>query len=306
LAAAAISPLAAPELLLDGVAFPEGPRWHAGELWFSDILGQRIYRCSTGGRLEVVIRLEDELPSGLGFLPDGSLIFVAMQARKLMRLSGGELTVHADLSALPGHSLNDMLVDATGRAYVGNRLPRRPGLQPYDSDPERMESVFLVQDDGSVSVAADDLDGPNGMEISPDGRTLIVAETRGGRLTAFDVEADGRLTGRRVFAEFVRATPDGICLDAEGAVWAGSALTGEFLRVLEGGTITHRHALTDGFWALACALGGPDGRSLFLMTALWSMDEHGGRMRPGGSNAKGRILRATVDVPSAIRTAVAQ
>jgi sugar lactone lactonase YvrE len=199
-----------------------------------------------------------------------------------------------------------MLVDATGRAYVGNRLPRRPGLQPYDSDPERMESVFLVQDDGSVSVAADDLDGPNGMEISPDGRTLIVAETRGGRLTAFDVEADGRLTGRRVFAEFVRATPDGICLDAEGAVWAGSALTGEFLRVLEGGTITHRHALTDGFWALACALGGPDGRSLFLMTALWSMDEHGGRMRPGGSNAKGRILRATVDVPSAIRTAVAQ
>ena len=249
-----------PAPLLDGLAFPEGPRWHDGWLWFSDVSNKRVVRVALDGRHEVVATFDDR-PSGLGFLPDGTLLVVAMMQRQLLRVAGGTVGPYADLRDFGGDFANDMVVDREGRAYVGVRSAQlRPGFAVAEGDAP--DCVVVVDPSGQASVAADRLVAPNGTVITPDGRTLVLAETYAHRLTAFDRGPDGSLSARRVFATLDGVFPDGICLDDEGAVWVGSPYSNEFVRVLEGGVITDRVAVAGG---VACALGGPDRHTLFLL-----------------------------------------
>lgn len=250
---------AQPEVLLDGIVFPEGPRWHDGKLWFSDMHSHRVMTVDPQGQSEVVTET-DGPPSGLGFLPDGTLLIAGMHTRLVWRFDGAELKVHADLRDYPGEFLNDMVVDADGRAYVGCRWHRRPDRTTAS------DLVIMVQPDGASSVALDDVVGPNGTVITADGSTLILAETQAHRITSFDRAPDGSLSGRRPFADLGRSFPDGISLDADGALWVGTALGKECLRVAEGGEILERISY-DERWAVACTLGGPDRRRLYLCTA---------------------------------------
>jgi sugar lactone lactonase YvrE len=246
-------------LLVDGLSFPEGPRWYDGTLWFVD--GGAVQRVDAAGSRETVTAVEGN-PSGMGFLPDGALLVVSMRGRRLLRVSSGAIAVHADLSVFPGDFLNDMVVDGTGFAYVGTR---RHGLQPTVAPPapdQELDALLVVDPDGRARVAADGLISPNGAVITPDGATLIVAETYGHRLTSFDRASDGSLHGRRVFAEVPGRFPDGMSLDEQGAVWFGSPYTDEFVRVAEGGDVLDRVPLTT---AVACALGGPRRDTLFLL-----------------------------------------
>jgi sugar lactone lactonase YvrE len=200
-------------------------------------------------------------PSGLGWLPDGRLLVVSMQDRRLLRLDGGALVEVADLSRLAPAPCNDMLVDGHGRAYIGNF-----GFDLQARAPFAPTTLVMVTPDGRTSVVADDLHFPNGTVLTPDGRTLIVAESYGQRLTAFDVTGDGTLSNRRVWAQLhgKGVGPDGICLDQEGAVWLASPVSREVLRVREGGALTHRIPTTGQ--AVACMLGGADRRTLFVLT----------------------------------------
>ena len=250
--------LPTPHKVVDGLAFAEAPRWHAGKLWFSDMYAQRVHCIEADGSLTTVAALADH-PSGLGWLPDGRLLVVSMAKRQLLRLEPHGWVVHADLSHLAGFDCNDMVVDRQGRAYVGNL-----GFDVFAQAPMQPANLVLVTPDGQARTVAEDLLFPNGAVITPDGATLIMAETFGHRLTAFDVAADGLLSGRRVWAELGEVMPDGICLDAEGAMWVASPLTAEFIRVREGGEITDRIASAQP--AIACALGGADGRTLYMVS----------------------------------------
>lgn len=244
--------------LVDGLAFAEAPRWHNGELWFSDFYTHQVMRVDRDGRAHVVVEVPNQ-PSGLGWLPDGRLLVVSMVDRKLMRLDPSGLTQVADLSSLAGFHCNDMVVDARGRAYVGNF-----GFDLFTQPVVPKATVLtMVSPDGSVSVAADDLWFPNGTVITPDGKTMIIGETFARRLTAFDIAPDGTLGNRRVWAELGDIAPDGICLDAEGAVWVASPRSKEFVRVLQSGDITRRIPVSNQ--AIACALGGDDGKRLFMV-----------------------------------------
>jgi sugar lactone lactonase YvrE len=248
-----------PRVLLDGLAFPEGPRWHDAVLWF--VNGGAVCRVDLDGTMESVAPIEGGA-SGMGFLTDGTAIVVSMRGRRLMHLSDSGPELHADLRQFPGDFLNDMVVDEQGLAYVGTR---RNGMHPTfapHSKADELDALVLVEPDGSARLAADGLISPNGAVISPDGTVLIVAETYGHRLTRFDRAGDGSLHSRRVFAEVPGRFPDGICLDEEGAVWFGSPYTDEFVRVREGGEIADRIPLPAG---VACALGGPDRCTLFLL-----------------------------------------
>lgn len=278
-----------PELrpFLSGLAFPESPRWHEGALWFSDFYRQRVQRALADGTLETVAELDDQ-PSGLGWLPDGRLLVVGMTKKQLLRLDRGGLQVAAELHAWVPAYCNDMLVDPQGRAYIGNfgfDLPRRAPFAP---------TVLLVVDaGGGVQVAARDLHFPNGMALADEGRTLIVAESYGQRLTAFTREADGSLHDRRTWAQFDgRVGPDGICIDAQGAAWIASPVSREVLRVREGGEVTHRIATAEQ--AVACALGGADGRTLYVCTGRVMVTPDQSRAAPGGA-----IWQARVEVPAA-------
>jgi sugar lactone lactonase YvrE len=276
------------EPLVTGLAFPEAPRWHDGALWFSDFYDHRVGRVGADGRVETVAEVPGQ-PSGLGWLPDGRLLIVSMNDRRLMRLEGGSLVQAADLSALARWPCNDMLVDAHGRAYIGNfgfDLQRRAPFAPT--------SLLLVTPDGRARVAAEDMHFPNGAVLTPDGRTLIVGESYGQRLTAFDVMDDGSLARRRVWAQLEGkgVGPDGICLDAQGAIWLASPVTREVLRVREGGAITHRIA-TPG-QAVACMLGGADRKTLFVLTGRVLVTPVQSREERGGV-----IYAAQVDVPGA-------
>jgi sugar lactone lactonase YvrE len=275
------------DVVLADLAFAEGPRWHEGRLWFSDMHDHRVAAVDLAGTAETIVEVPGQ-PSGLGWLPDGTLLVVSMVDRRLLRLDGGVLTEVADLSAQATFHCNDMVVDAQGRAYVGNfGWDLHGGGAPVDA------VLLLVTPDGGTRVVATDLSFPNGSVITPDGATLIVGESFAARLTAFDVAPDGALSNRREWARLDGAVPDGICLDAEGAIWVASPLSAEVLRVREGGAVTHRVPVETQ--AFACMLGGSERRHLFVCTAL---DSDPARCRETRS---GRIEVVEVEVPGAGR-----
>ncbi len=270
---------ATPELqtVVNGLAFAEAPRWHAGKLWFSDMYMHTVHCLEPDGRLTTVAEVPGR-PSGLGWLPDGRMLVVSMTDRRVLRLEPEGLVEHADLSHLARFDCNDMVVDRLGRAYVGNL-----GFDVFSGAPMQPADLVIVASDGQARTVAEGLLFPNGAVTTPDGKTLVIAETFGHRLTAFDMAADGTLTGRRVWADLGAAMPDGICLDAEGAIWLGSPLTSEFLRVREGGEITDRIACTQP--AIACALGGPDGRTLYMVSGPTTRPEEALAARTGRIDA---------------------
>lgn len=286
------------ETILSGYHFVEGPRWHEGQLWFSDMHGHRVMRSALDGTAHEVVKIEDDHPSGLGWLPDGRLLVVAMSSRQLRRVEAdGSVVVHADLSRIAKGDCNDMITRADGTAWVGDM-----GFDVHaESAAPAPGQTIVVRPDGSAASAAGDLVAPNGHVLTEDGETLIVAESGGFRLTAFDVAADGALANRRSYAEltpepgFDFAPPDGICLDAEGAVWLGDPIARKFYRVLPGGEKTHCVVPADGAAAIACTLGGPDRRTL-LMAVSDALPGPGAL--PAG-NARIEALR--VDVPGAGR-----
>mgnify|MGYP002622630762 CR=1 FL=1 len=287
--------------LAEGFHFLEAPRWRDGRLWVSDFYGHRVLSMREDGsdlRTEAYV---PEQPSGLGWLPDGRLLVVSMRDRKVLRREpDGTLAVHADLAGhAPGH-LNDMVVDAQGRAYVGNF-----GFDLMGGEPPRPTALFRVDPDGRVTRAADELWFPNGCVITRDG-TLLVMETFGNRVTAFDIAPDGELTGRRVWAEFgplpadrrperaiasLDVAPDGACLDAEGAVWIADAIGDRVIRVTEGGAITDE--LKPGTPVYACALGGASGTTLFACAAP---DFHASTRKAA---REARVIAMPVTVPAA-------
>ncbi|HET6794810.1 MAG TPA: SMP-30/gluconolactonase/LRE family protein [Acidimicrobiales bacterium] len=272
--------------LVDGLTFTECPRWRDGRLWLSDFYTHSVLAVDPSGGTERMAEVAAQ-PSGLGWLPDGRLLIVSMKDRRILRLEdGGGLVEHADLTGLAPWHLNDMVVDATGRAYVGNF-----GFDLMAGGEARTTNLIRVDPDGSATVVADDLVFPNGMVITPDGSTLIVAESFANRLTAFTVGPDGGLGDRREWAPLSGVAPDGICLDAEGAVWVADALTPRLLRVGEGGTVLEER--TTPTPVFACMLGGADGRTLFVSAAA-TFAEH-----EASTTRQAAVLMAEVDVPHA-------
>lgn len=289
-----------------GLRFAEGPRWRDGRLWFSDIVQGRVFAADPDGSLATVAEIER--PSGLGFLPDGALLVVGMASRLLFRVDSGGVRAVADLTAL-GSALNDMVVARNGDAYIdwyrsAGRFAPLPGADGtplvHAADPDRYYvnglgiapdltgGIALVRPDGTVRCVAEGLDYPNGLAITPDGGTLIASLSNAGRLVAFAIAADGTLGAPRTWAELPGRHPDGICLDAEGGLWVASVATSAFLRVLEGGEITH-HVATPGRWAVSCALGGAERRTLFAIS-MEAIDVPGHRSW---------IERVEVDAPGA-------
>ncbi|GAB7004775.1 SMP-30/gluconolactonase/LRE family protein [Nocardioides sp. AN3] len=264
-----------PRLLLDALNFAESPRWHDGRLWFSDIFADKVMAVDESGHAEVVVKLTDgRRPSGLGFLPDGRLLIVNLNKPEILRLEPtGELVVHADLSALAVGGLNDMLVDEQGRAYVGSMGTHKSSEpRPVDAD----GVIILVEPDGAASVVADRLDAPNGPALLDDGRTYVVAEFPAQRLTAYDRAPDGMLSGRRTWAELAPGGADGIAADPNRGVWCASPLTYECRLVLDGGAVADVVDLDDRM-PLACAVGGDDGQTLFVLSCLGGAEAIGAR-----------------------------
>ncbi len=271
--------------LIDGLNFPEGPRWHDGRLFFSDMHAHKVIAVDMAGRAETICEVP-AWPSGLGWLPDGRMLVVSMTDRRLLRLDRDGLKVVADLSKLASFHCNDMVVDSKGRAYVGNF-----GFDLHAHATPKFAAIVMVEPNGAARVVADELGFPNGAVITPDGKILIVGESTRGRLTAFDIGADGSLSNRRLWAEIVPAVPDGIALDAEGAVWVASPLTDEVIRVHEGGKVTER--IKTANHAYACMLGGPGRRTLFVLTAA---DSDPAKCR---ATATGRIETTPVEIAGA-------
>jgi len=270
---------------LEGFAFLEGPRWHEGRLWVSDMHQHRVWAIDPDGHREQVLQVEKR-PSGLGWLPDGRLLVVSMVDRRVLRLEEEGLVLHADLGEIADWHCNDMVVDGRGRAYVGNF-----GFDLDAQEKPRPADLALVHPDGRAEVAASDLRFANGCVVTPDGGTLIVAESFGAALTAFTIADDGSLSDRRTFAALEGAVPDGICLDAEGAVWVASPVSNEFLRVREGGEVTHRIPADRA--AIACMLGGEDGQTLYALTSKTTDPEEANGLMSA------RIETLRVDVPGA-------
>lgn len=274
-----------PTVLLEGLSFPEAPRWHDGRLYLSDFYAHRVLAVGTDGKARTIVEVPQQ-PSGIGWMQDGTLLVVSMLDRKVMKWDGRRLSPHADLAAIATGNCNDMVVDAQGRAYVGNF-----GYDRHKGEAQRTTAIARIDPDGSVSVAADDLLFPNGMVITPDGGTLIVAETFAHRLTAFAVGAGGALSQRRVFAQLDGVYPDGICLDAEGAVWVADPRGNRCLRVFDGGRIAQTVSTGDR-GSYACMLGGEDRRTLFMLTNSGS----GPAMH---EKSDGRVEMLRVAVPGA-------
>jgi len=254
-----------PELhtLMTGLVFGESPRWHGDRLWFSDMGAREVIAVDLAGKSEVVARVPTGL-SGIGFLPDGRLLIVAGGDGLLLRREpDGALVTHADLTYLARHNWNDLVVDGRGNAYVDN-----VGFDFATGEAFAPGALALVTPDGAARLVADGFAFANGMAVTPDNATLIVAESYGARLTAFDIAADGGLSNRRVWASLVGAHPDGICLDAEGAVWYCDVPARQCVRVREGGEVAQTVDLDRG--CFACALGGADRGTLFLMAAEFS------------------------------------
>ena len=275
---------------LDNLSFGEGPRWHEGRLWYSDFYTEAVFSAGPSGDRRKELDVPGR-PSGLGWLPDGRLLVVSMLERAIKRLEpDGTLLHHGDLTPWATFHGNDMVVAADGRAYAGNfgfdleAVARGEGSMCNTS-------LVRVDPDGTSHEAAPDLAFPNGTVIFPDGRTLVVAESMGGRLTAFDVAEDGSLSGRRVWAALEGCAPDGICLDAEGCIWVANAVGTECRRVAEGGRVVERVATTQ--FCYACALGGDDRRTLYCLTAPSSLEAD------IGGKHDGRIEQVRVSTPGA-------
>ena len=267
--------------LANGFCFGEGPRWFEGLVWFSDMLGEAVHTVTLSGEMST-LALPGHAPSGLGFRPDGTLLIVSTECRQVLSYDGETISTLADLDALVPANLGDMVVDRHGCAYVGSQA-REGGV------------IVRIDTDRRATVVAGDLDFPNGMVITPDGATLIVAESTGRRLTAFTVAADGSLCDRRVFAEGLDGPPDGICLDDDGGVWTAMTLAHQFERIVADGStgrVTDRIDV-DGRTAIACALGGPEGKTLFLLSSTDAYPE-----RLGGTKLS-RLEATTVDIPAA-------
>jgi len=276
------------KIVAQGLAFPEGPRWHEDRLWFTDQHGRAVYAMDSEGNLDIVIHTKD-LPGGLGWLPDGTMVVVYMTARRLMRLSGTTLTEHADLSELASFHCNDMVADRQGRIYVGNF-----GFDLHGGASVRNAEIILVDADGSPELFTKDVVFPNGSAITPDGGTLLVAETFAHRITAFRLDPEGRLSSRDAFAkdtwaELGPATPDGICLDADDALWMASPGTRELIRITQGGDRLAR-CETAGT-PYACMLGGTDRRTLYVCTSETDSPEDAPRLKSG------RIEQVRVEMP---------
>ena len=272
-------------ILLEDLTFPEGPRWHEGRLWFSDFYAHEVIAVDMAGQRETIVKVPGQ-PSGLGWTPEGRLLVVSMTDRRLLRLDPDGLVEVADLSALANYHCNDMVVDGDGGAYVGNF-----GFNSHDGSEFKAADLIRVDPDGGVSVAAEGLAFPNGSVITPDGDTLIVGETRGNILSAWDRAPDGGLSNRRVWANLGGGFPDGICLDANGAIWVADPRNKETIRVLEGGVVTDRIS-TGEMGSFACMLGGAERRTLFICTCLQSGPDT-------AALRSGRIETVEVKVPGA-------
>jgi sugar lactone lactonase YvrE len=283
-------------VLADGIYFGEGPRWRDGRMWFSDFYAHAVMSVSLAGDLRTEFEIDDQ-PSGLGWMPDGSMLIVSMTKRQVLRRTAdGRIGLHADLSHIAGFHCNDMVVDAAGRAYVGNfgfdldaAIDSRGVASVLADHPTA--KLACVSPEGAVTVAAGDMHFPNGPAITPDGKTLILGETLAGCLTAFDIGADGALSNRRIWASTLPRIPDGIALDAEGAIWVANPTAPECVRIAEGGEVLE--VIDTGHPCYACMLGGDDGRTLFMFTAS-SSNSHQAAASPTGE-----ILIATVESPHA-------
>ncbi|WP_295886588.1 SMP-30/gluconolactonase/LRE family protein [uncultured Thiohalocapsa sp.] len=273
------------QVIADGLAFPEGPRWHDGRFWFTDQHAHRVLAMAADGGLTTIATTEDR-PGGLGWLPNGELLCVLMTTRQIVRVVDGGLRPYADLSQHAPWHCNDMVVDSAGRVYAGNF--------GYDVDggaPKTPTELLLVETDGSITPFADGLIFPNGSAITPDGRNLLVGETFANRVSWFELGPDGRMTDRGLWAGLGEATPDGICLDADGALWIASPGTHETLRVARGGEILARCETTGTPYA--CMLGGPERRTLHVCTAETCDPEQAAQLKSG------RIEAVEVAVPGA-------
>lgn len=273
------------EPILANLSFPEAPRWRDGRLYFSDFYTKRVMATDPDGQHETIVEVPNQ-PSGLGWRTGGTMLIVSMLDRKLLGYTMGKLSVLADLGKLATGHCNDMVVDGDGRAYIGNF-----GYDRHKGETPRATCLIRVDTDNKAHKAADNLMFPNGTVITDDGRTMIVAETFAQRLTAFEVGQGGALGKRRTFAEIRGCSPDGICLDAEGAVWVTDPGGRRLMRVLDGGKITHKLEMAPRA-PYACMLGGVDRRTLFVLTNSGS----------GPSMAQkrdGRIEIMRVDVPGA-------
>ena len=270
-----------PEPLAKGFCFGEGPRWFEGLLWFSDMLGEAVHTVDMRGSL-TTLPLPGHFPSGLGFRPDGSLLIASTEDRQVLRYDGETVVTISDLAHVSPANLGDMVVDDAGRAYIGCQA-RSGGV------------IIRLDPDDSATVVAGDLDFPNGMVITEDRRTLIVAESTGRRLSAFTIggpDDPGGLGDRRIFADGLDGPPDGIALDTEGGVWTAMTLAHQFERITEGGVVTDRIDMGERV-AIACTLGGPGRRMLFLLS---STDAYPQRL---AGTRLSRLDAATVDSPGA-------
>jgi sugar lactone lactonase YvrE len=284
------------QTLISDIYFGEGPRWRDGRLWFSDFYAFAVKSVGPAGDVQVEFTWHDRT-SGLGWTPAGDLLFVSMTDRKLMRRTpAGEISLHADLGGIATFHCNDMVVDAAGGAYVGNfgfdldhELVTR-GAPSVIADHPKAKLAYVAPG-GRVSVAAEDMSFPNGTVITPDGKTLIIGESLGGRLTAFDIAADGSLSNRRVWADLSGRVPDGICLDADGAIWVACALAPECVRVAEGGEVLD--LIDTGDNCYACMLGGMDGKTLYMLTAPSSIAEEAAKA------PLGKLVTASAPAPRA-------
>jgi sugar lactone lactonase YvrE len=273
-----------PRLLLTGLAFGESPRWHDGRLFVSDWGAGEVIAADLEGRSEVVARVQS-FPMCIDFMGDGRLLVVSAADRQLLRREvDGAMTVHADLAAISSQPWNDIVVDGRNNAYVNNIGFKFPGGEFAPG------LIAVVGPDGSARAVADGLAFPNGMAVTPDNSTLIVAESYASKLTAFDIAADGGLSNRRVWADLREDHPDGICLDAEGAAWYADVGLRACIRIREGGEVLQKIDLDRG--CFACCLGGPDLRTLFLVATEWQGPD---RMRDGVRT--GQVLAVEAPAP---------
>jgi sugar lactone lactonase YvrE len=280
------SSMSTTQTLMTGIAFGESPRWHDERLWFADWGAQQLIAVDLEGRSEVIAQVAS-FPFCIDWLPDGPLLIVSAQDRALLRREAdGSLVTQAELGSLSEHPWNDIVVDGRGNAYIGNigfdfaGGEVAPGI------------LALVTPDGSVRQVADGIEFPNGMVVTPDNSTLILAESYAKRLTAFDIEDDGGLSNRSVWADLGDGVPDGICLDAEGAVWYADVPNKRCVRVREGGEVLQTIDLDRG--CFACMLGGVDRTTLFMVAREWRGPES-----VADEALTGQVLTAEAPAPAA-------